>query len=627
MRFIILSILIILSHYASAQNYGDYSNKELENYTRKDTVRLALLYELITYNNMRIIQDNKELIEQVKEISNKLNKPKHTIKTYVAESEFYILTGNYKDGLATALKALTLLEKYPNKEAYIETQILLAEIDRENDNFDLAISKMNAVLGLLKTDPNNLLKARCFLKKADIYMNLHTDDRLYNTLPLLDSATVYFKKAETQTGQFLVRSRQIRYNKILSLKSKYSASEQEEYHLRAMQVGKEAVDFFKEQGQTQNTAYSLYQMATALSIMGKHKASVKVYNEALVNFQQTGNLYWPRRIHRALFIAYSILGDQKKAVEENEKFVQIKDSIFGIEKRQLLADAETRFNTERLKAQKEKAELTIKRNRNYTIGALIILGLVILSSIFGYSRIRTKKKAELITLELRETQKRLALEKQYRDSELKALKAQMNPHFIFNALNSIQEYIILNKKDLAGDYLGKFADLMRRYLHHSDAGFITLKEEVQSLTIYLELESLRFEENLAYTITTEPSIDQEFIKIPTMLIQPYVENALKHGLLHRLANRKLNISFTQKNPDTIQCAITDNGIGRKASAILKEQRGTLHTSFATQATENRLELLNQTLSHKIGVHITDLYNEDGTPQGTQVQLDIPILKK
>ena len=111
-----------------------------------------------------------------------------------------------------------------------------------------------------------------------------------------------------------------------------------------------------------------------------------------------------------------------------------------------------------------------------------------------------------------------------------------------------------------------------------------------------------------------------------MLIQPYVENALKHGLLHRLENRELQISFTQKNEHTIQCNIIDNGIGRKASAKIKEQRDAIHTSFASQATENRLELLNQTQAQKIGVHITDLHNEDGTPQGTQVQLDIPILK-
>lgn len=623
--FSFLSIFLLFSFIiASAQNYGDTIPREWNSHTTEDSIRLGMIYEMITYNNMRIIQDNKGLIKQAENITNKLDNPKYKIQLDIAKAEFYILTGNYKDGLTHVLKAVALLEKYPNKEAFIETQLLLAEIGRENDNFEQAITKMDDALGLLDTHPNNLLKARCFLRLADIYMNLHTEERFYNASPLLDSATVFFKKTPSRTGQFLVKSKRIRYNKILSLKPKYSILEREEYHLKAMQFGQEAADFFTEQGQTQNAAYVLYQMATALSIMGKHEVSVPVYKKALLNFQKTGNLYWPKRIHQGLFVAYSILGQQKKAVAENAKFVQIKDSIFGIEKRQLLADAETRFNTERIRAEKEKAEITSKRNKNYTIGALIILVLVIMSGLFGYGRIKNKKKAELITLELKETQKRLALEKQYRNSELKALKAQMNPHFIFNALNSIQEYIILNEKNLASDYLGKFADLMRNYLHQSDAGTITLQEEVESLEMYLELEALRFGEDLNYTIEVAKNIATESVQIPTMLVQPYTENALKHGLLHKKGQRNLKVTFSQPNEKTLRCTIIDNGIGRKAAAALKDRRGNTHKSFATQANENRLDLLNYKKNKQIGVHITDLYDPLENPIGTKVTLDIPL---
>ena len=393
-----------------------------------------------------------------------------------------------------------------------------------------------------------------------------------------------------------------------------------------MKYGQDASQFFIQQEQVQNAGYILYQMATAKSIMGNHKESIPMYRKALENFQKTGNLYWPRRIHRSLFIAYSILGDQKTAMKENALYVKLKDSIFGVEKRQLIANAETKFNTERIRAEKEKAELTSKRNLNYTIGAFIILGLVILSGIFGYSRIQTKRKANLVTLELRETQKRLALEKQYRDSELKALKAQLNPHFIFNALNSIQEYMILNEKNLAGDYLGKFADLMRRYLQYSDAGHITLQQEVESLHMYLDLEKLRFGDDLQYTIHVHKNIHPEFIKIPTMLIQPYVENALKHGLLHKENEKQLSISFTQENARTISCIILDNGIGRKASAIIKAQVKKLQPSFSAKANESRLNLLNERGDVPVGVQTVDLTNAQGEAAGTKVILEIPILK-
>lgn len=249
-----------------------------------------------------------------------------------------------------------------------------------------------------------------------------------------------------------------------------------------------------------------------------------------------------------------------------------------------------------------------------------------MSSLFFFGRLRERKKAELVTLELRETQKRLALEKQYRDSELKALKSQMNPHFIFNALNSIQEYIVLNKKNLASDYLGKFADLIRTYLHHSDTGVISLQEEIDSLKTYLDLECLRFEDTLNYTFNVAEDLNTDVTHIPTMLIQPYIENALKHGLLHKKEDRQIKVSFSKGEKNNIQCTIVDNGVGREKSKELQKKRASLHKSFAAKATEERLELLNFGKHKKIGVQIIDLYDESNIGNGTQVIVSIPILK-
>jgi len=300
-------------------------------------------------------------------------------------------------------------------------------------------------------------------------------------------------------------------------------------------------------------------------------------------------------------------GNYKESLEAYTNFLIYKDSIFQKQRTNQIARIKTEFETDHIRAEKEKAEAQVelaeavsKQNRNLFYGFLLLIGLAGMASLFFFGRVKARKRAELVTIELRETQKRLALEKQYRDSELKALKAQMNPHFIFNALNSIQEYIILNQKNLAGNYLGKFADLMRKYLHHSDAGFIAIQEEIESLEMYLELEALRFEDTLTYTVAIDESINNDAIKIPTMLVQPYVENALKHGLLHRKENRKLEVTFTQEQGDAILCVIEDNGVGRK--------------------------LLNYDKDKKIGVIIEDLLHEDGTPKGTKVILQIPTLK-
>ncbi|QHI38538.1 Sensor histidine kinase YpdA [Kordia antarctica] len=233
-------------------------------------------------------------------------------------------------------------------------------------------------------------------------------------------------------------------------------------------------------------------------------------------------------------------------------------------------------------------------------------------------------------LKKRDKQKNKELEKLAQERELVFLKlenlrSQMNPHFIFNALNSIQEYIILNKKNLASDYLGKFADLIRTYLNHSNKGAISLQDEIDCLEMYLELEELRFEDKLSYTFHIDENIDTESLSIPTMLIQPYVENALKHGLLHKKDNRLLSISLqTVPKKNAIICTIEDNGIGREKALELKIKKDKMHKSFGTQATQDRLDLLNYGKGKRIGVSIEDLYDaHTKEPSGTKVVITIP----
>jgi hypothetical protein len=221
--------------------------------------------------------------------------------------------------------------------------------------------------------------------------------------------------------------------------------------------------------------------------------------------------------------------------------------------------------------------------------------------------------------------KALAIEKQITDLKLENLRTQMNPHFIFNALNSIQEYIVLNRKEEASDYLGKFADLIRTYLDHSSKGFITVAEERDCLDMYLDLEKLRFEEKLAYTIDTSKLSSPERYQIPTMLVQPYVENAIKHGLLHKKENRELHVSFKRSMDETgkITCVIRDNGIGRAKAKELRKKREKIHKAFATKATKLRLDLINKNVPQAVGVRFQDLKDEKGLAVGTKVILTIP----
>jgi hypothetical protein len=229
-------------------------------------------------------------------------------------------------------------------------------------------------------------------------------------------------------------------------------------------------------------------------------------------------------------------------------------------------------------------------------------------------------------------ERRNRIEQALRQSQLSALQVQMNPHFIFNALNSIQEFILLNEKRLANEYLGKFADLMRLTLDMSTQTEVSLADEVRHLELYLALEKLRFED-LDYRVELPSNLAIYEINIPAMLIQPYLENALKHGLLHKKDDRQLWLRFyiqqtldnnNPLNSKYLVCEIEDNGIGRKKSEELKQNRPQKHKSFATTATQKRLDLLNHHRKPPILLIIEDLTDQIGQARGTKISLKIGI---
>ncbi len=219
-----------------------------------------------------------------------------------------------------------------------------------------------------------------------------------------------------------------------------------------------------------------------------------------------------------------------------------------------------------------------------------------------------KREAELREIKLQQAQ-----------SELKAIKAQMNPHFIFNALNSIQEMFFIGDKRLANEHLGKFSQLTREILKASGKQFITLTEEIEMLKKYLDLEGLRFETDFSFTISVNDENAADDIFLPPMLVQPYIENSVRHGLLHKKGEKKINVNFNfNEEKKLLTCMVADNGIGRHASTEINKNRTQLHESFSTSANAKRLELLNQNRDEKIGVTYEDLH------EGTKVTILIPI---
>lgn len=219
---------------------------------------------------------------------------------------------------------------------------------------------------------------------------------------------------------------------------------------------------------------------------------------------------------------------------------------------------------------------------------------------------------------------KVELEKNLRNSMLTSIRAQMNPHFFYNALNAIQSFIFSDDKRNASTYLVKLSRLTRMILEMSEKESITLDEETDALKLYLELEKMRFSDDFQFEVFTAENVDTELVKIPPMIVQPYVENAIKHGLLHRKGYKQLSIQFRKDN-GTLCITIDDNGIGRTKANELNQIRKDKHDPFATKANSRRIDLLNKERNKDIGVVYIDKKDEHGNATGTTVVISIPLI--
>ncbi len=241
--------------------------------------------------------------------------------------------------------------------------------------------------------------------------------------------------------------------------------------------------------------------------------------------------------------------------------------------------------------------------------------------------LRAKKlQNQLIQNQVKLKNQEIKIEQQNaRQTQLKFLAAQMNPHFIFNSLNSIQFFVLENEKEKALEVLSEFSRLMREAMMNSGNRFITIAQEISFLEKYLKLEQMRFPNKLDYKIELDEEIDEDEFFIPPMLLQPYIENAIVHGISHKDGAGKIIISF-QLNDEYINCVIEDDGVGREAAMELNKKRhGNKHVSMAMKINEMRIGLLNESEPEQNNFYyeIEDLKSDKGTALGTKVTLKIP----
>jgi hypothetical protein len=317
--------------------------------------------------------------------------------------------------------------------------------------------------------------------------------------------------------------------------------------------------------------------------------------------------------------------DQKRKKDSAAKYFHIYrsayDSIFSENNRRNVVIKEADWMIKRKEIEnKHLEELAQIQERDIVfknallLASVILLLLVTATAFFIYKIFQSKKKRE-----------EAALKQKITETKMESLRSQMNPHFIFNSLNSIENFMMRNERRTASEYLNKFSELIRIMLDSSRTDLVPFLKSMEAIKLYVELERLRFNNKFTFQLKVDPELSNNDYTVPPLLIQAYVENAILHGLSQSEAELlELSISATLEN-DYITYTIEDNGIGREQSAKYKQHNKPFHKSLGSQQTQERIDIFNLQHNAESRVVITDLYNNNNEPCGTRVQLKIKAL--
>ncbi|MCD4744767.1 MAG: tetratricopeptide repeat protein [Bacteroidales bacterium] len=515
----------------------------------------------------------------------------------------YLLSGNYDKALENYLKSLNIREKIGDK--------------------NLIASSLNNI-GLFYYNLNEYEKSLSYqLKSVKIWEEIGNE---FGVSASLNNIGLCYEN----TGNF--DQALIYHEKSLELSEKIG--DKEGISLSLNNIGhvyytlgkfKLALEYFRKSLKIKKDIGDKRGSAESLNNIGKLYLNLKNYNKAFNYLKEAEKLAKDigaknelLQIYNSLSDFYSATGNYQNSLQYYKHYTALKDSIFNEEKHKQITEMQTKYETEKkegeieiLNKEKEIQSLEINKQKTLKYYTISIAAFLILLGFLLFNRFKLKQEKQ-----------QSDIEKQKQEIEKKLLRSQMNPHFIFNSLNSINSFITGKDTLTAQSYLTMFAELMRYILENTRKSFIPIEDEIKTLELNLELEKLRFNNKFDFKINITPNIDTENTYIPPMLVQPYVENAIIHGIMNKSSSGNINIDFCKKN-DVILCSVIDDGVGRKKANEIKKKTKQKHKSIGLQLTNERLSLLNKQRKSQIAVKITDLTDENGIGTGTKVELSIP----
>lgn len=589
--------------YADSVRMGKLSNSLLEKTDAELVPEIRTVALCLAANSaMNQLSSGKaeKLADLAHALANELAIPRLVAQAEIELGYVYLYSNKLEQAIALAEAAHSKLVGLDNEEL-LRAKNLLINVHNENDH---------ALAGKYAFDALALAEkiGKGWLIGVAYFMLGYWSRKLANpTVPGL----YYFEKAKECFAQEGAKEYLISVSVTLARNLRSSGD-----FSHALQVEMEALQTAKELDNPRQITVCLYELGAIYARMGSIEIAESYFLEAIKLGNENESAFEEGTAATYLGHHYENCGRNEEAIYWFEHAEKIYNTTLNV-----TTKLSTTNHLHKLYARVGNHEKAYQQLISYLELKLKLQDEARIKETTRLQQLYEKEKRET---ELRElTIKQQQTELQQAESELKAIRAQMNPHFIFNALNTIQSYIYLKDNQNASNYLGKFSRLTRMILDMSNHEVVSLKDELEALTLYLQLERMRFEEVLTFDIAIAEALDTESIKLPAMLIQPYIENAIKHGLLHKKDNRELLCSFELKGDNLIVC-IDDNGIGRQRSVEMNAAKGGDHKSFATQANAKRFTLLSKNSDDTIGVVYTDKTDADGQPTGTLVVLTIPV---
>ncbi len=603
-------------------------DKLLKDHLYKDALQASKIIDLL-----------EELLSNTTDIGLKILF--HTRKANVSNQLY-----NYKEAFRHFEEILPSVDIHSEIKEQIAIHIDYLGVLINLEKFNACDQAINKIIQLLKAAPDELLNARLLVREGSIFVKKGNYDKaisLFNEADKIyeDHDSLKVKDSYFQTILFSGLGNIYDHNgdhkkSLQSYLKVLEISEKNEIHTRlswhylhtglacmTLEDFEQAKIFFEKSikiiddsskparaGAYANLGYCFFTNNNFKNALYYYDTAEEIYKE--LNKEDHTNLFY---IQLWKSQAFSKLGNKKR---ESDHLLQAYELAKKSENSKILSIVFSSIAA--FYAERGEFELAYKYQQMHT----------------NYSE---EYFEELKSQQITELQIKYNTEKSERESELlkleanrlqlKALRAQMNPHFIHNALNSIQHFINSNEKETAGRYLAQFANLMRNSLYYSDMESISLEEEIEFLKEYLDInKKLRYSDQMEFEIEVDEDLEEDLICLPSMIVQPYVENALEHGIRTR-TDGKVKIIFQDHDDETIKCIIEDNGIGREMAMLIQQKGGyhEKHRSMGTAITQKRLEVLKSSFNNSnLSVKIIDLKDENGQASGTKVELMIPIIE-